>query len=72
MRDIDERIATEEPFKVVKVDEKRGKEIILGCLESLDVFAYRLEVFLPKTAQKIQECIRENKMPEKPLFSRLP
>jgi len=72
MRDIDERIAAEEPFKVVKVDEKRGKEIILRCLESLVLFAHQLEVFLPKTAQKILKCVSENKMPEKPLFNRLP
>ncbi len=68
---IDEYIATNEPFKVVKVDEVKGKEMIVHCLSSLELVANRLALYLPNTSAKIIECIRENKMPEKPLFGRL-
>ena len=71
MRALDEAIATHEPFKVVKTDEARGKEMILLCLDQLYSFAFELSLFLPRTSARILECIRENKMPEKPLFNRL-
>ncbi|MDQ5962509.1 MAG: methionyl-tRNA synthetase [Patescibacteria group bacterium] len=71
MRALDEYIATHEPFKVVKVDQEKGKEMISFCLRGLLDFSNQLEVFLPKTSAKILECIHENKMPEKPLFGRL-
>jgi methionyl-tRNA synthetase len=68
---LDEYIATHEPFKVVKVDEQKGKEMIEYCLNSLAGIAEDLAPFIPQTSAKILECIRENKMPEKPLFNRL-
>ncbi len=72
MRALDEFIANQEPFKVVKIDEKKGKEMISECLDSLFDFADQLSIYLPNTSAKILECIRENKMPEKALFARLP
>jgi methionyl-tRNA synthetase len=68
---LDEYIATNEPFKVIKVDEQKGKEMIVYCLATLEKIAEELASFLPQTSEKILECIRENKMPEKPLFARL-
>ena len=72
MQSFDEYIANNEPFKVIKVDKEKGEEMILVCLNNLLNIAYQLEIFMPKTSEKILECIRENKMPEKPLFARLP
>jgi len=72
MRNLDERIATNEPFKVVKTDPETGKKEIKVCLESLRDFAVQLSVYLPNTSTQILECIRTNAMPEKPLFARLP
>ncbi len=69
---LDTRIQETEPFKVVKVDEEKGKALITALVYDLAVIAYHLEPFLPKTSAKIMECIRANKMPEKPLFNRLP
>jgi methionyl-tRNA synthetase len=69
---LDKKIQETEPFKVVKVDEVKGKEIIKECLEELNAIAKALQVFMPQTSAKILECMRENKMPEKPLFARLP
>lgn len=69
---LDERIATHEPFKLVKVDPVKGKAEIMWCLGGLLNFANQLAVYMPHTSAKILECISENKMPEKPLFNRLP
>lgn len=71
MSKLDEYIATNEPFKVIKQDEVKGKEMILSCLTSLVGIANQLSIFMPQTSVKILECIYENKMPEKPLFNRL-
>jgi methionyl-tRNA synthetase len=68
---LDKKIQSEEPFKVIKVDEVKGKAIIKELLIILHEIASDLEVFLPKTSAKILECISENKMPEKPIFGRL-
>ena len=68
---IDEYIATNEPFKIIKTDEQKGKEMMEHCLVSLYAIAEDLAPFIPRTSAKIIECIRENKMPEKPLFARL-
>ena len=68
----DRYIQQEEPFKLVKTDPAKAKEIIKVSLEDLFVIAEKLQPLLPSTSAKILECIRENKMPEKPLFNRLP
>lgn len=71
MHTLDEYIASNEPFKVVKVDTEKGKEMIIHCLLELEKFAENLKCFMPNTSAKILECIRENKMPEKALFNRM-
>lgn len=68
---LDESIATHEPFKLVKTDPEKGKQEIKICLEKLIDLTNQISVFMPKTSAKILECIKENKMPEKPLFGRL-
>lgn len=72
MRSLDNNIAINEPFKVIKNDKELGERMIKECVGSLSRFAQRLAIFMPQTSAKILECIRENKMPEKPLFNRLP
>jgi methionyl-tRNA synthetase len=69
---IDENIATTEPFKVIKLDKSHGEKLIVILVESLARIANLLSIAMPQTSEKILECIRENKMPEKPLFNRLP
>lgn len=70
LRWIDNIIQQEEPFKLIKINPVKAKEIVLTCLEDLFIIAEKLEPLLPRTSAKILECIRENKMPEKPLFGR--
>lgn len=68
---IDEDIQKNEPFKKIKVDEEGAKKDVYRALYHLYGVALMLQSFLPHTSAKILECIRENKMPEKPLFGRL-
>ncbi len=68
--ELDEKIQREEPFKLVKIDKEKGKEKIKDLVALLRDNAKFLEPFLPETSEKILKLIRENKMPEKPLFLR--
>lgn len=68
---LDEKIQKDESFKVIKIDRERGLNLIYEQKEFLHRIARSLYPFLPDTSEKILECIKENKMPEKPLFNRL-
>jgi methionyl-tRNA synthetase len=68
--EIDKRIQETEPFKVVKIDIQKGKDLIMENLLSLFIISKMLEVILPETSLKIQQLIKENKKPENPLFLR--
>lgn len=69
---LDKKIQEEEAFKIVKIDKIKGDAFISEYVSELEGIAKNLEIFLPKTSAKILECIYEFKMPEKPLFGRLP
>lgn len=60
-----------EPFKLIKTNPEEAKRIVSILLGHLNIIARWLAPFLPGTAAEIQRLIRENKMPEKPLFARL-
>jgi len=66
---LDKKIAETQPFKLIKTDEKRAKEIISELVFNLYKIAKLLEPVMPKTAEKIQKIIEDKKMPE-PLFLR--
>jgi len=68
--ELDKKINDEQAFKVIKNNEEEGKRLIGIYLSDLTAIANVLEIFMPQTSAKIIECIRENKMPEKPLFNR--
>jgi len=68
--EIDNQIQQTEPFKLVKTDPKRAKKIIEDLVTRLYGVAIMLSPIMPETSKKIQEMVRENKMPEKPLFPR--
>ena len=72
MNNMDDMIQKQEPFKLIKTDEVLAKNIVNSLLSNLHYVGILLRPFLPQTSAKILECIRENKMPEKPLFARLP
>ncbi len=68
--ELDKFIQTTEPFKVVKVDEKKGKELITEMILRLYTIARMLNPIMPETNILLKKLIKENKKPEKPLFLR--
>lgn len=70
IQDVDELIAEEEPFKLVKTDLERAKKIISSLVTKLNKIAILLEPFMPETSRIIKKAIEENKKPDN-LFPRL-
>lgn len=71
IQELDERIQKDEPFKVVKVDLDKGKQIISEIVVDLYVVSEMLEPLLPETSKYLKEQIKLNQKPEKPLFLRV-
>lgn len=68
--DVDQLIQEKAPFKLVKTDKKAAVKVIEELCERLYSIGVLLAPILPKTAETIQTLVRENKMPEAPLFLR--
>ncbi len=66
----DKLIQDTQPFKTVKTDPDTGKKQIEDLVRRLYSITAMLTPFLPRTAEKINACIMENKSPEQPLFLR--
>ncbi len=66
---LDQRITHEEPFKVIKTDVEKGKQMILEMTEELYLIGRMLVPFMPQTSEKILSAVKENKKPEN-LFAR--
>lgn len=71
-RMIDGIITEKEPFKKVKVDREAGRADIESLIYQLYVLTELLSPYMPLTAARIQTCIIQGKMPETPIFGRLP
>lgn len=67
---MDEMIAVEEPFKMVKTDKPAAQQIISALVHNLAEVAYAIHPFMPDTSEIILSAITENKKPEN-LFNRL-
>ena len=68
--EIDNEIQVTEPFKLIKTDPEKAKEIIKELAVSLYGVAEMLTPIMPQTSEAIKLAVKENKMPEKPLFAR--
>lgn len=68
--ELDKQIQETEPFKVIKVDENKGKELISVLVVELYTIARMLNPIMPETNEKLKSLIRANKKPEAPLFLR--
>lgn len=66
----DERIALEEPFKVIKTDRARGEQILRELAQELYIIGCLLQPVLPTTSMIIVAAVLANKKPEN-LFPRL-
>lgn len=67
---LDKFIQATEPFKVIKVDEAKGKELITEMVLKLYTIARMLNPIMPETNATLKRIIKENKKPETPLFAR--
>lgn len=70
MQKLDNTIAEEKPFSVIKEDKEKGKQILTACVEELFWIGTTLAPLMPETSRKILEAIAANKKPEN-LFPRL-
>ncbi len=68
--DLDAFIAKEKPFKKIKEQPEEAHKDLHYLAGELYRVGVNLQPFMPATAQKIMECVREVKVPEKPLFAR--
>jgi methionyl-tRNA synthetase len=68
--ELDKSIQENQPFKVVKVDVEKGKEMIKDLVLKLYTIARMLNPLMPETNIKLKQLIRDNKKPETPLFLR--
>lgn len=66
---LDERIATEEPFKLVKSDPEKGKRVLVDLVHGLYTVARMLNPLMPKTSEAIKHTVLSNAKPEN-LFAR--
>ncbi|MFA5751034.1 MAG: methionine--tRNA ligase [Candidatus Paceibacterota bacterium] len=67
---LDKMIQDTEPFKLVKKDEKAGKELISKMCLDLYTIARMLNPIMPETNERLKKLIRDNKKPTTPLFPR--
>ncbi|MFA6278799.1 MAG: methionine--tRNA ligase [Candidatus Paceibacterota bacterium] len=67
---LDQEITEKEPFKIIKSDPEKGKQIIDNLRTELFFIAHTLKAYMPKTSETIEMAVLENKKPEN-LFPRL-
>ena len=68
--DLDSFVATNEPFKKIKIDKEGAHKDLQYLAEEIGRLSVNLYPMMPDTAAKIQECLTEVKTPEEPLFQR--
>ncbi|MDB5254060.1 MAG: Methionyl-tRNA synthetase [Parcubacteria group bacterium] len=68
--EMDRKIQKSEPFKLIKTDSEKAKEIIKELIVDLYTVGQMLYPILPETSKKITDLIEENKKPTEPLFLR--
>ena len=67
---LDELISETEPFKLIKTDSEKGKEILTTLRDSLRKIGSALAPYMPETAKIITTAVETNTKPEN-LFPRL-
>lgn len=67
---LDTLIQETQPFKLVKTDPEAGKKIIRELAVRLYTVGRMLNPILPETSKIIEDLVKENKMPDAPLYMR--
>jgi len=68
--ELDQKITDTEPFKLIKKDPQKAKQIVKDLVQGLFEVAEMLESALPESPEKIKQAIHSNKKP-KNLFERI-
>lgn len=72
---LDEYIQETAPFKLLKSEDtdeiQKGKSILKKTIFDLLEISHHLYFFMPNTSMTIYNLVKENKMPENPLFGRV-
>lgn len=68
--EMDAKIQSTEPFKLVKTEPEKAKAIVYELLQDLSLVAELSRPIFPQTSSIIATCLAEKKMPEQPLFLR--
>lgn len=66
---LDERIALEKPFALIKTDEEKAKKMIAELVREVYSIAHMLSPLMPRTSEVIKEAVKNNRKPEN-LFPR--
>lgn len=61
-----------EPFKLIKTNREEALKIVRDLCLRVYAIGEMLAIFMPQTSEMIKQLVRENKMPERPLFARKP
>lgn len=74
IQSVDKKIQETQPFKLLKsiseTDKNKGIDIMVRLLQDLHVISVLLQPIMPSTSETIRLLVKENKMPESPLFLR--
>jgi len=68
--DLDMKIQETQPFKLVKEDKEKAVSIIEELVVELNTIGRMLNPILPDTSLHIEDAIKNNMMPDTPLFPR--
>ena len=68
--ELDGLIQNTEPFKLIKTDPDKAKDVIRTLVTRLYTVGEMLVPIMPKTGEAIKEAVKENKKPES-LFPRI-
>jgi methionyl-tRNA synthetase len=68
--DMDAKIQTTQPFKLIKTDKAAATKIISELVVDLYTIGRMLNPIMPETSKTIKELIKTHKMPAAPLFLR--
>ena len=68
---LDKKIQETEPFRLMKTDPEKAKEIIKELVRELWRIAFMLQPLLPETSEKLLAILRNPKEPLAPLFPRI-
>lgn len=68
--ELDGYMQTEQPFKVIKIDEEKGKAMLHTMRTQLYTIARLLQPFMPRTSDLMKNLVKNNQMPQRAIFPR--